>query len=311
MSYPRVAIIILNWNGIGDTSECLESLKKLDYPNYRVIVVDNGSKGNDVQALEERFGDYVHIIENNKNYGFAEGNNIGIRYALTNLSPHYVLILNNDTVSDPAMLTELVKVAESDVSVGLVGPQIDPYSAIDIKTPGGNKQQIVPRLSLVDKIEIALLPRTSMQPRMRGDNLGFIWLSGCALLIKRTVIEKIGLLYSGYFAYYEDTEYCFRCAQAGFKLIGVPTALLRHKVGASTGKTPGFAYYFMTRNRLVFVARNSKVRRLLLYLVYFVFLRGPLTVGYFILRNDPKSLSIFCRGVCGGMRIVLTRQYRQ
>ena len=84
---PKVAIIILNWNGLEDTIECLESLKKMSYTNYDVIVVDNGSEGNDVEVLRDKYGEWAHIIENDKNYGYAEGNNIGLKYALKNSNP--------------------------------------------------------------------------------------------------------------------------------------------------------------------------------------------------------------------------------
>ena len=121
---PKVSIIILNWNGLDDTIECLESLQKITYPNYEVIVVDNGSRGNDAQVLREKFGDYIELIQNDKNYGYTGGNNIGIRYALHNSSWDYFLVLNNDTVVESGFLTELVNIAESAPSSGIAGPKI-------------------------------------------------------------------------------------------------------------------------------------------------------------------------------------------
>ena len=91
MKHSKVSIIILNWNGLGDTIECLESLKKVAYPNYDVVVVDNGSEGNDAQVLKEKFGNYIHVIQNDKNYGFAGGVNIGIHYVLENTQPDHFL----------------------------------------------------------------------------------------------------------------------------------------------------------------------------------------------------------------------------
>src|SRR4030042_2187559 len=126
---PKVSIIILNWNGLEDTIECLNSLKKITYPNYKVILVDNGSKGNDARVLREKFGDYIHLIENDRNYGYAKGVNIGIRYALANSASEYILLLNNDTVVAPDFLNQLVKLAESDSSVGIVGPKTYYYGS--------------------------------------------------------------------------------------------------------------------------------------------------------------------------------------
>ena len=93
--YPKVSIIILNWNGVEDTIECLESLKKIDYPSYEVIVVDNGSEGDDVQVLRDKFDDYICLIENGKNYGFGGGANIGMRYALNSSNPDYLMLLSH------------------------------------------------------------------------------------------------------------------------------------------------------------------------------------------------------------------------
>ena len=128
---PKVSIIILNWNSLDDTVHCLESLEKITYPNYDIIVVDNGSKGNDAEILREKFKGYIHIIENDKNYGFPEGCNIGMRYALKNSAPDYILLLNNDTTVAPDFLAEMVKIAESDPLIGIAGPKIyfyhEPY----------------------------------------------------------------------------------------------------------------------------------------------------------------------------------------
>jgi len=123
---PKVSIIILNWNGLKDTTECLESLKKVTYPNYEVIAMDNGSQGSDVQVLQEKFGDYIHLIQNDKNYGFPEGCNIGMRYALIR-GADCILLLSNDTVVDSEFLTEMVKVAEADSSIGITRSKIYYY----------------------------------------------------------------------------------------------------------------------------------------------------------------------------------------
>ena len=117
---PKVSIIILNWNGLDDTVHCLESLEKIIYSNYDVIVVDNGSEGNDAQILREKFKDYIHVIENDKNYGFAEGNNIGIRYALKDSAPDYILLLNSDTEAKNYFVKGNVEFMNADSSVRIL-----------------------------------------------------------------------------------------------------------------------------------------------------------------------------------------------
>ena len=110
MLAPKVSVILVNWNNFRDTAECLESLKQASYPNLEVVVVDNGSEGDDPRLIRERFGDHVYVIENDKNYGFAEVCNIGIRDALTR-GADYVALLNNDTIVAPDFLDELVSLA--------------------------------------------------------------------------------------------------------------------------------------------------------------------------------------------------------
>ena len=124
--YSKVTIILLNWNGKEDTIECLESLKHITYPNYEILLVDNGSTDGSVECFRERYPG-MEIIENGENLGFAEGNNVGIRRAMDE-GADYVLLLNNDTVVDPEFLGELVKVGESDPKIGIVGPKICYYN---------------------------------------------------------------------------------------------------------------------------------------------------------------------------------------
>ena len=306
MNCAKVTIVVLNWNGLNDTIECIESLKKLNYRDFQVVVVDNGSSGDDVTVLRERFGNYIYVIDNGVNYGFAEGNNIGIRYALTNFSPDYVLLLNNDTVVDPEMLTELVKAAQSNASIGILGPRLYSYR---------EPRRILPMLFKTSP-EGQMMKGASVERPPHGIDTGQLteptevgWLCGCALLIKQDLIAKIGLLYSGYFAYYEETEYCLRCSRAGFKLIYVPTALLWHKVMGTTGKLSGFYYYYMTRNQFLFVARNATLAQSSIYLLQFLLWRGPTTVVYHVLRKDQKSLKTFCRGAFDGIMFVLTKKH--
>jgi len=113
MENPKVAIIIVNWDGWEDTIECLESLYRIDYPNYEIIIIDNHSQDDSVRRIKDYSeGKELTIIENEDNYGFAEGNNIGIRYALKYLKPKYILLLNNDTVVDKDFLKELISAGE-------------------------------------------------------------------------------------------------------------------------------------------------------------------------------------------------------
>ena len=245
---PRVSIIILNWNGLKDTVECLESLKKITYPGYEVIVVDNGSTGDDVKVLQERFGGYIHVIANDRNYGFAEGSNIGIRQALKG-GAEYVLLLNNDTIVDPDFLSELVNVSESDPKIGMAGPKIYFYHQPNrIWFAGG---------------EISLFSTSSNRGRNQIDKRQFNkvdyvdFVSGSCMLMKRSVLESAGLLDPVYFFGIEDVDMSLRATQAGFKNVFVPTSKLWHKVFSSGIKRPDIPYH-TCRNTMILARKHCR-----------------------------------------------------
>ena len=228
---PKVSIIILNWNGLKDTIECLESLKKISYPNYKVIVVDNASSGNDVEVLRVTYGDYVHIVSNEKNYGYAEGNNIGMRYALGN-NCDYVLLLNNDTVVDTDFLSELVRVAESDQKIGIEAGKVYYYDSPNrLQTVGGKVNWWLGRLRHYGEVD-----DTGQFDQVTERD----WVYATAMLIKRQVMETISLLDPAFFFGIEEYDYCTSTTRAGFKVVYVPTSKVWHKGGDSRKKLPDF-----------------------------------------------------------------------
>ena len=299
-AYPsRVCIIILNWNGLEDTVECLESLKKITYPNYEVIVVDNGSEGDDAKVLREKFSDYVHVIENDKNYGFAEGCNMGLRYALENSKLDYVLLLNNDTVVAPDFLTELVRAAESDPSIGIVGPKICFYGEPNrIQSAGGQINWWTG--------EAPLFGCTQIDSGQFDEMKEVDWVMGGALLIKCETIEEIGLLYAGYFAYFEEAEWCAKAKKAGYKVIYAPRARLWHKRRLAVDRIDGFRLYYMTRNRFLFMKRNSTKLQFISFFVQFFLRNFPLTLVLLLVRQkDLKLLPRYFKGIYHGISLTL------
>jgi len=302
LDYPKVSIIVLNWNGLDDTIECLESLHKITYPNYQVIVVDNGSEGEDVRVLGEKFGYYVHIIENDRNYGFAEGNNIGMRYAINSYAPDYLLLLNNDTVVAPDFLDELVKVVESDSKIGIASPKIYYYefkSRNDVIWFAGGRIEwwrrwVYPHIGCRDNDLPQYQKITTVD-----------WASGAAMLLKSSVVEKLSLLNSGYFFGNEDVEYCIKARKNGFNIVYVPAARVWHKIGMTRDKLgvpkgkdePDFVslypyYRFIRRNfsSLVYVYH-------LLLLPTTLFQWG---LSYIVRRRDKDTLFRFIKTLLPG-----------
>ncbi len=302
MNYPKISITILNWNGLEDTTECLESLKKITYPNYAVIVVDNGSEGNDVEVLRQKFGDYIHIIENDKNYGFAEGNNIAIRWLLDNSKPDYFLLLNNDTVVAPEFLTELVQVADSSPSIGIAGPKVYFYS-------DPRKLQFTRAKIELWKGRVVSIGRGEIDSGQYENIEETDYCSGECFLIKREVIQRIGMLDVSYFAYWEETDYCQRAKGEGFQLVYCPQAKVWHKVSSSTQKIGGFREYYMTRNRFRFMKRHSNRRQFASFLLWFFLRDFWFKSGVLLIyHRDVKTLKYFYRGIKDGIRGILPQK---
>ncbi len=250
LSNPKVSVIILNWNGLEDTIECLESLSKADYPNYEVVVVDNASDGNDAQELTTKFGNFIKVIQNDKNYGCGEGFNIGIRYALAHSNPSYIMIMNNDIVVAPDFMSELVKTAETGEQIGIVGPKIYYYDykgRKDVIWSAGGKIQ---RWAL--KIHRQIGENDNDLPRYQ-ETTDMDWISGAVMLFKSQITEKVGLLNPWYFLGHEDIEFCLKARRHNYRIVYVPNSKVWHKVGASAKKAhityaDPSSYYYLIRH---------------------------------------------------------------
>ncbi len=303
---PKVFIIILNWNGCADTIECLESLKKIDYPDYKIVVVDNASSDDSIDIIPRKYTE-VSFIAVKKNLGFAGGNNVGIKYALENQAD-YILLLNNDTIVKPDFLTKLVEIAESDKKIGIAGPKILFYDKRDTIWFGGGKvnwsrtrgTHIAYSLQLTDYRQSS----DSQQSAVSGQQTDYI--TGCCLLIKREVIEKIGLMREDYFLYYEDVDWCLCAEKAGFKSVFVPSAKIYHKQSRSAGETSFPYIYYHSRNGLMLSSRYGF--KIFTYLISgWIFLKQilKLIVGYKKEWARPviKGVRDFWRGKKGKLEV--------
>lgn len=232
-------IIILNWNGLQDTLECLESVSNLDYQNYSVVLVDNASTDNSVQTIKHTYPN-VTLIENKENLGFTGGNNIAMHYAMDHLAD-YVWLLNNDVIVEPDTLSKLVTEAEKSPDIGLVSPVIYYYD---------EPEQIQFCGSYIDWENYRIRHAKDIETWSQINRNQFISLWGTALLIKSNVIKKIGYLNSKYFAYHEDCEYCIRSAKASYKIILELSAKVYHKDSRSTGsRRSPMQVFFRVRNK--------------------------------------------------------------
>jgi GT2 family glycosyltransferase len=246
MAVPLVVGVILNTNRRADTLECLASLRRGDYPNFRAVVLDNASTDGSVEAIRAAFPETV-VVELTENLGYAGNNNTGLKAAL-DLGAEWVFVLNEDVILDPAAVSALIAAAGSQPEIGIAGPLVLHHSEPGIIQSAGG---------LMD---------ARWQAYHRGENQPdqgqyaspdrVDWISGCALLVRRQVIEQVGGLDARYFYYWEETEWCLRARRAGWQVLFVPQARIWHKgVQRDYQPSPNVTYY-ATRNRLLTLAKH-------------------------------------------------------
>lgn len=246
---PKVSIIILNWNGWKDTLECLQSVQKINYPNFHVLVVDNGSRDESVAQIRQAFPD-VALLETGKNLGYAGGNNAGIAQVL-NEQASFILLLNNDTVVDPDILTAFVGAASVCPSAGIFGAKSYYYSKPEtIWALGGNWDR-----SAMEIMFICQGKADTAASCVRPFEVDYV--IGCALFCRVDMIRNIGMMEEAFFLNFEEMDWCYRARAAGYFSYAVPGAQLWHKIGVSVGGAESPLWkYFMTRNELLWARRH-------------------------------------------------------
>lgn len=242
---PKVAIVLLNWNGKQDTLACLTSIESLSYPHLEVIIVDNGSTDDSTTALRQHFARHF-LIETGANLGFAEGNNVGIREALRR-GADYVLLLNNDTVVDPDLIGQLLNTQASAPQVGIVGATIFLF----------DERDTLDHLGGMWEYQTATFRMVGSREKRRPEHIQELdYACGAALLISKQVFDTVGLFDPRFFLIWEEADLCFRARRHGFKVLSSPTSLIWHKVSASFVGGKPHSTYFWWRNRLLWIERN-------------------------------------------------------
>lgn len=254
--YPKVFVVVLNYNGRDVIKDCLTSLFKLEYPNLEVIFVDNNSTDESFEYAKSNFSKAT-FIRNEANLGFSAGNNVGIKYALERMAD-YVLLLNNDTEVEKDFLNKLIEVMERDPQIGIASPVIFNGYNKEIWFSGG-------------KIDWIRMKTVHFQGSQAADYFETEFVSGCSMLIKAEVFKKIGLLDEDYFLYWEDADFSFRAVENGFKNIVVSGSWVYHF--EKSEKNPENKVYWLVLSGLIFFQKNAK------------FFKRIWIKGYFMLRR--------------------------
>ena len=286
MGYPLVSVIILNYNGLKNLNaileDCVKSALNTDYPNFEVLFVDNASTDGSVKFIKEKFGQdaRLRIIQNTKNWGFAEGNNIGIR----NAKGEYIALLNSDTKVDPQWLKELVK-------------------TVQIPNIGAAQSKLL-RMNSPDELDCAggfLDYYGYHYERGRGEKSNkyntvdeIFYAKGAGALIKKEVLNKTGLFDSETFLYFDETDLCWRIWLSGYKVVFVPSSIVYHAPSLTASKLQNATRaYFYTRNHIMILLKNYNTKNMLEALAASLLLELRNIVKFIMKREPLNSLAIF------------------
>ncbi|MEM3713487.1 MAG: glycosyltransferase family 2 protein [Candidatus Aenigmatarchaeota archaeon] len=318
ITYPTYDVIIVD-NGSKDISilkikeyaegkiEIKSKFFKYDVYNKPIkvfeVVEEDAKSGQFNRSLYEKYDvqKRMILIRNKDNYGYCGGNNIGIKFALNILDPNYILLLNNDTVVDKHFLSELVNFSQHNEEIGIVGPKIYYYdfnNRSDIIQFAGAKLNI---LTLNKKV----YGYNQKENVVECTPLYTDEVNGACMLIKKNVFSKLKLLDERYFAYWEETDFCFKARESNFKLLIIPTSKIWHKVGSNNPKEKrisALATYLFGRNAIHFIRNNLSGFKRFISLIFFLIIKFVyLEFVYLLYYKNSRVAFMFGLGVLKGL----------
>jgi GT2 family glycosyltransferase len=284
---PLVSIITLNYNQAAVTKEFLESSRNLTYPNYEILVCDMASFTDPETVFNPRDYPRTTLLKSPKNLGFAGGNNWAMRQG----KGDYFFIVNNDTELTPDLLTQLLAPFSQDPAIGVTCPKIKYFAQPDtIQYAGFNPMNpVTGRTSTVGDLQ-----KDHGQYDTSGSTFGA---HGCAMMVKRSVIEKTGMFPEKFFLYYEEWDWSARIRKAGFVIWYTAGATIYHKESMSVGKENPMKAYYHTRNRILYMRRNSSPLQLAGFSAFFAFVAMPKAIAGYVLHRQFPQLRNFLKGV--------------
>jgi GT2 family glycosyltransferase len=277
---PKVSIVMRNKNRFSLTSECIKSLKKLTYPNFEIIVVDDASTDNSPKRLKKAFP-HIILLQNKEYLGYCKGLNIGIHQALKN-GADYVFLINNDTKDfSKNYLDEIIKIFTENDKIGLIGSKVVDFNGKEIWW--GQVHKIHNRLGVNSNIP------------------------GCGFVVRSTVFEKIGLLDEGLFRFFEDLDFIIRLRKAGYKTAFTSSVKYAHLGGGTTSRVGFEFHYYRIRNIFIFLRRHGtrmslleKISRIIgLVSLHIIILVRCIIHGN--LRNVFSIINAMLRGAITGL----------
>lgn len=283
---PFISIITLNYNQADVTCAFLASTEKLQYTNYEILVCDMASAED--PSAKILAGNYrnTRLLLSKNNLGFAGGNNWGMDQA----KGDFIFVVNNDTEVTPNLLNELLQPFYTDPSIGVTCPKIMFFDKPDTIQYAGFR----PMNNFTGRtFTVGIGEEDKGQYDTPGVTYGA---HGCAMMIKREVIEKTGRFPEKFFLYYEEWDWSARIQKAGYKIWYTPSAVIYHKESMSVGKANPMKVYYHTRNRILYIRRNAGLLQKGVFTVFFVFFTMPKSIFSYLVNKQFTHLRYFLKG---------------
>jgi GT2 family glycosyltransferase len=295
---PEVQVQVVNWNRADDTLRCLESVRRLEGTPAHIVVVDNASRDGSAERIAAAFPE-AELLRAPVNEGFAGGHNRAFRHGLEK-GRRFFFLLNNDAVAAPGALRALLDAAEEDPGRGVLGAWVLAEGLEErLETRGVRLSSRTGRM-----VHLGFGERPD--PGRGPEEVTAV--SGCALLIRREVLDRVGLLDPDYFAYFEDLDLCARAGRAGFRVMSVPAARVAHRGKATSGGLESADWiYYAVRNHLLFLERNFPLRPAVLSRLRSLWVIA-LNLAHVLLRV-PVSPPAGARAVFAGVRAFRARRF--
>ena len=290
MDNPLVSVISVHYNGVEFTEAFINSILKITYEPIEVIIVDNGSPYEPIEPLISKYPE-VKFIVSEDNLGFAGGNNLGMKVA----KGQFFLFLNNDTEVPENFLEPIMDHFKTHPDTGMVSPLIKYFNTNIIQYAGNGAINLLTGRS----------ERAGINEEDKGQynfNYRTEMIHGAALMVRKSVIDEIGLMPEIYFLYYEEIDWCIQAQVRGYETWVIGESQIFHKESMSVGKDSPFKLYYMTRNRVLFLRRNTKGLQKLSWVLFFIFFTIPKNSIVYLLKGHMKSLRAFYKGLLYNLR---------
>lgn len=301
LNKKSLAIVIINWNSFELTKDTLLSLQKTHYQNYDCIVVDNGSSDDSANQLQAHFSNII-LLRSDTNKGFTGGNNRGMQFAIDN-GYEFIMMLNNDVEVDAHFLEPLIQKLNSNEKIGAVQPLIYFHHDKNLIWNAGASYNTLLGICSTPNYNQRDEAHAQMQVQKNID-----WITGCAFMIRASVLKQIGLLKEGFFIYYEDVDLSFRIKEAGYRLAYEPSSVIYHiagmshktKVKGKEGFVRAKVHFLNARNRIWFLKQHTPawaVPTVVLFNTFYFFSIG----FYFIFRARFQKWKAWHKGMLEGL----------